>query len=133
MTFQNFVDFVLYENSLKAEISGSSLHWWPSFDVCKLCDIEYNYIGRLESWNQDITCILEKFPEYKKFQGMKKKIKKKVNASGRHSKTMTMDYFSKLSKSTIIQLYKMYEVDFSIGGYNYPSRYINVGIPDKTP
>ena len=102
------------------------------FDVCKLCNIEYDYIGKLESLHEDTGCILEKFPEYNIFQGMKTKIKHKVNASGHHNKSMTLDYFSQLSKSTIIQLYNMYEVDFSIGGYNYPSKYINVGIPDKT-
>ena len=64
---------------------------------------------------------------------MKTKFKDKINAGGHHNKNMTLDYFSQLSKSTIIQLYNMYEVDFSIGGYDYPTGYINVGIPDKTP
>jgi len=131
VTFQNFVSFVLHENSLKEEISGPSWHWWPFSDVCKICDIGYNYIGQLESLQEDISCILEKFPEYKVFQGMKTNIKNKVNASGHHNKNMTMEYFSQLSKSTIIELYRMYKLDFSIGGYSYPLKYIDVGIPDQ--
>ena len=131
VTFPNFVNFVLHENSLAAQISGPSGHWWPFSDICKLCEIEYDYIGKLEYLQEDISCILEKFPEYSHFQKLKTKVKHKVNASGHHNKNMTLDYFSQLTKSTIVQLYNMYEIDFLIGGYIYPWKYIDVGIADQ--
>ena len=52
----------------------------------------------------------------------------KINAKSGHSSDMTMDYFSKLSKSTIERLFEVYQHDFALGGYEYPKRYINVGV-----
>ena len=36
VTFENFVRFVLHENSINEKISGPSWHWWPFSDICKL-------------------------------------------------------------------------------------------------
>ena len=40
---------------------------------------------------------------------------------------MTMEYFSQLSKYDIRNLYKMYEIDFVMGGYEYPQPYVDKG------
>lgn len=130
VTFNSFVDFVLYENSLESKISPPSWHWWPSSDLCKVCEMEYDYLGTLETFHKDVSCILQEFPDYNILQEMKNKIKEKVNASGHHNKSMTMDYFSQLSKQTIIHLYEMFKVDFQLGAYDYPQKYINVGKHD---
>ena len=127
VTFENFVKFVLHENSLKEKISPPSWHWWPFSDVCKLNDINYNFIGKIESLEQDVECLLQHFPGYTKFQNIRDKMKSKVNAQGHHNANMTMEYFSQLSKHDIRNLYKMYETDFVMGGYEYPQYYIDKG------
>ena len=127
VTFENFVKFVLHENSLKEKISPPSWHWWPFSDVCKLNEIDYNFIGKIESLEQDVECILQHFPDYAKLQTIKDKLKAKVNAQGHHNSNMTMEYFSQLSKHDIRNLYKMYETDFVMGGYEYPQHYIDKG------
>ena len=131
VSFKTFVDFVLHEYSLSAKISGPSGHWWPFTDMCKLCELEFNYVGKLETLEQDVDCILDTFPEYELLHRMKERIKVKVNSSGHHNKNMTMDYFSQLSREIIIELYNMYDADFALGGYEYPHKYIDVGRLDR--
>ena len=127
VSFKSFVGFVLHEASLSSKISGPSGHWWPFTDFCKLCEIKYNYVGKLETLKQDVDCILAAFPEYELLHRMKTRIKVKVNASGHHNKNMTIDYFTQLSRKTIDKLYSMYEADFALGGYEYPQKYIHAG------
>ena len=127
VTFKNFVEFVLYESSQLVKINDGSGHWWPYTDMCKMCDISYDYIGRLETLSKDVDCILDKFSKHNSLHQMKERIKKKVNASGHHNKNMTIDYFSQLSRTTILKLYEMYKDDFVLGGYEYPQKYVDVG------
>ena len=128
VSFKNFIDFVLYESNQQSQISGPSGHWWPYTDMCKLCETRYDYIGKIETLKDDVRCILDQFPDYKSLHRMESRIKKKVNAKGHHSKDMTLEYFSKLPRQKVIELYKMYEDDFAIGGYDYPQKYIDVSL-----
>ena len=128
VSFKNFVDFVLYESSQLTRISGPSGHWWPYTDMCKMCETDFDFIGKIENLNDDVRCVLDKFPDYEILQRMESRIKKKVNAKGHHNKNMTLKYFSQLSRKKVLELYKMYEDDFSIGGYDYPQKYIDVSI-----
>ena len=126
VSFRTFIDFVLFEYNEPEKISDPSTHWWPYMDICKLCEIKFDYVGKLEALKNDVECILDAFPNYAKLQQMKLKIRKKVNAKGNHSTNMTMEYFSQLSTETVVSLYKMYEDDFKLGGYEYPKKYIDI-------
>ena len=46
-SFETFVNFVLREID-DEEMSEGSLHWWPYTRLCKMCQVEYRYIGKLE-------------------------------------------------------------------------------------
>ena len=128
VSFKNFIDFVLYESNQPSRISGPSGHWWPYTDMCKLCEIPFDYIGKIETLKDDVGCILDKFSNYELLHRMESRIQTKVNAKGHHNKDMTMKYFSELHKEKVLELYKMYEDDFSIGGYDYPQKYIDVSL-----
>ena len=52
----------------------------------------------------------------------------KINAKGEHTPDISMDYFSKVPKTTIEGLFEVYKHDFAIGGYEYPDHYINIGV-----
>ena len=127
VSFRTFIDFVLFEYNQQEQISDPSTHWWPYMDICKLCEIKFNYVGKLETLGKDVECVLDTFPDNEILQKMKLRVTKKVNAKGHHSTNMTMDYFSQLPNVKILKLYEMYKDDFNIGGYEYPIKYINIG------
>ena len=126
LSFENFINFVLEEASYNV-ISEPSKHWWPYSDLCKLCKVKYDFIGSLESLKEDSLCMLSNFKEYELLQKMKDRLKMKINAEGKHTREMTMEYFANLSKETISKLYELYKVDFVLGNYEFPQAYINIG------
>ena len=127
ISFENFIDFVLEEATFSV-ISEQSKHWWPYSDVCKMCKIKYDFIGNLETFKEDVSCMLKNFKNYPLLQKMEDRVKKKINAGSKHTTAMTMEYFSKLSKETIQMLYELYKVDFILGNYKFPQEYIDIGI-----
>lgn len=68
VSFTNFANFVLHEASLLQKTSGPSGHWWPFTDMCKLCVIEYDYVGKIETLQEDVDCVLNTFPTYELLQ-----------------------------------------------------------------
>ena len=126
LSFNNFIEFVLEEANY-SHISLQSNHWWPFSDVCKLCKIQYDYIGHLESLSEDVKCILKNFPNFNLLNNMKDRVETKINAGGNHNGDMTLKYFSQLAKGTIRNLYDLYKADFLLGSYDYPQNYIDVG------
>ena len=47
MNFEHFINFVIDEISTDS-MSEGSLHWWPYSSLCKMCEIDYSYIGYLD-------------------------------------------------------------------------------------
>ena len=132
ITFSNFVDYVLHEAKSNTSIGGGSIHWWPFTELCKLCQIKYDFVGRLETLEDDVKKLTHKFPRYKTLQNMNERAKKKINGDRtKHTDTLTLRYFSEITKDTIKKLYKRYIDDFRLGGYEYPQIYIKQALSDQ--
>ena len=88
--------------------------------------MSYDFIGKLETIKSDLEQLQTKFP-VKIREKIKTIFAQKKNASlGKFQNTSDI-YFMQLSKKQILRLSKMYEMDFLIGGYPYPQRYIDLG------
>ena len=126
ITFPRFVKFVLHELEHQ-KVSHGTYHWIRYTDFCGLCTFRYNFIGKLETLQNDLAYLKIKFPS-----DVSEKISDifsvKKNASHGKSGRTSEKYFSQLSKDMIRRLYQAYESDFLIGGYPYPDKYINLGI-----
>ena len=46
-SFELFVNFVIDEITTDS-MSDGSLHWWPFSRICKICEMDYSYVGRIE-------------------------------------------------------------------------------------
>ena len=130
ITFPNFVDFVLHEaQNTKGRIDGSSIHWWPFTQLCRLCEIKYDMIGHVETFNNDAQKIIDHFPHYAILHSMQNRLNRKVNGGHtQHTRDLTLKYFSQLTKQSISKLYFRYNHDFKLGGYEFPQKYIKQGI-----
>ncbi|KAF2367590.1 Sulfotransferase [Trinorchestia longiramus] len=113
LTFKSFIEFVVrtVPASTAADIKTFSLfdrHWRPYYLNCAVCDIDYDYIVKMETWDEDIKYILDKF-------GFKNDEYSHKNR--RDSDTVALEYIKALPKSLILQLYKLYSIDFEMFGY----------------
>ena len=95
--FPSFVDLVLseYAKSNNFKLRTINVHWAPMNMKYQYCDVTYDVIGRMET-----------FVDFLKYIMIKNKLEH------------TLKYFSKLRKSQIRSLYKMYRMDFELFGYN---------------
>jgi hypothetical protein len=125
INFEKFVKFVLYEIKSNV-ISYGSYHWMPFTNYCGLCDVDFDFVGKLETLESDVQGLSTQFPEIFD-QEILKIFRSKQNSSPGTSERTTRYAFSKLSKTLIKDLYNVYESDFLVGGYPYPEEYIKLG------
>ena len=132
--FSCFVEYVLVatENGETLPNLGKDIHWWPYTEICSVCKIHYDFIGHVEDFQDDLQLLLDKFPDNAALMELyeqKKKIHCQTNCNGT-DKDAYLKYFHQLTKATILRLYQRYKNDFELGGYEFPSKYIAVGMED---
>ena len=88
ITFKMFVDYLIHEVNSNEKIYDGSIHWWPFTNVCKVCDIEYDFVGKLENLTSDIDCLLENFSNHSLIHNVKTLTLKKINSAGTHTKAI---------------------------------------------
>ena len=122
--FPKFISRILSEWRLK---KSANEHWRPYYINCDYCDIKYDFIGRVESFESDFM-FLSKVANFnltslppdaihhhpsgsdERYAVPKKKSKEEKDAK-------VKNYFSLLSKVQLKELYEMYKVDFEMFGY----------------
>ena len=112
-SFPSFVDFIL--NGYKS-LKVSDVHWNPYSGNCNYCSVQFDVIGRMETFNEDVKYIF-----------LKNNIKKDLplaqatadkNSAKSITVTTTKEYFKQLSKEKINDLYQFYHMDFELFGYD---------------
>ena len=133
-SFSRFVNLVLYEyrrscypdNTIASRIhirfndaceDKINEHWRPYLSKCSYCDVNYDLIGRMETWNDDLNYIIQKRGLEKVLPFQKLKISHDHPTKQNTSK-MTKQYFSKLSKQQKGDLYHMFRIDFEMFNYD---------------
>ena len=118
MNFAKFVNFVIYELENNMQSYGS-LHWWPFSRLCGLCHLHYDFIGKVETLQSDIDSLSPKIPGFQ--EEMRELFRVKYNKNRKEETTKA--YFTQLDQGLIMKLYQLYEDDFQLGGYDYPTEY----------
>ena len=52
VTFPNFLDYVVKEGEKSAQALDS--HWFPYYTKCNYCSMNYSFIGRMETFDEDL-------------------------------------------------------------------------------
>jgi hypothetical protein len=113
VTFDEFIRYLLTpELSMNYQSNQSSLneHWESISRLCHPCLIKYNVIGKYETINDDSALALNlihahnvTFPKVTRTSGTSEKLQQ---------------YIDQLPLGLIRNLYKMYESDFKLFGYD---------------
>ena len=119
-SFSDFVDFVIHENDRQ----GVNAHWKTISQKCHHCAIPYNVIGRMETFDEDLNYIilqlgLENILPIKNINTLSNTNRdSKQHKANEDKKKECLEYFSKLTRSQIEQLYQIYKIDFEMFGYS---------------
>lgn len=114
MDIEGFHSFVKYliSRGHDGRWGARQRHWRRYTDVCKVCSIEWNFIGKMETINMDADYVLMDMG----VDGLANYPKR--NKTTRHD-TM-IKYYADMGPETIRQLYELYKADFEIFGYEIP-------------
>ncbi|XP_022104314.1 carbohydrate sulfotransferase 11-like [Acanthaster planci] len=115
VTFWQFVRFV---SSLDGPRTKQYMndHWAQMYQMCHPCLVDYDWIGHYDSLRIDADSILTaagfdpqfRFPNFT------------TNPTGSSNEDTLLRYYSTLTTSEIEALYKYYELDFSLFGFDIP-------------
>ena len=119
-SFPQFIDFVCHHGNE---------HWDPFYRHCNFCEINYDMIGRMENFNDDLMYIAQK--NNFAYLLSNENYKYHLHRSGRPTSSApdkvisnpnyagkVKQYFSQLSDIQLEKLFVMYKLDFEIFQYD---------------
>jgi hypothetical protein len=110
VTFPEFVRFVVDEwRDAKRHLD---VHWRPVVDLCHPCDMQFHFIGKFETLNQDVDLLLGKLNETnlsRLFAGQPTKPKT--------TSSLWKESMKQISFQQLTDLNRMFADDFRLFGY----------------
>ena len=97
-------------------------HWRPINAQCLYCDVSYNVIGSMDTFSDDVKYIFsranltELIDESSRVVHSSKDLQLKTDKLNE-----THVYFSQLNNNQVVELYKMYRIDFEMFGFETES------------
>jgi hypothetical protein len=92
-------------------------HWQPYSVVCQVCKFKYNFIGKYETFNQDLTSLVERL------NVSDWNMQKRLGASG-YTTSQYQQLFSAVPDGLICRLKNLYKDDFRLFNYR-PEEYVH--------
>ncbi|KAM4698782.1 carbohydrate sulfotransferase 12 isoform 1-T2 [Rhinophrynus dorsalis] len=116
-SFSQFIQYLLDAQTEKQKPFNE--HWRQVYRLCHPCQIEYDFIGKLESLDQDAALLLRQLNIDSLFQFP-------PSYRNRTASSWEEDWFSKIPLSWRQKLYKLYEADFVLFDYHRPDHLLEV-------
>lgn len=88
-------------------------HWRPYDDLCHVCSINYDFIGHLETIDEDTPFLLKEL-------GVEDRVTFKSRRRSPQSSSDLLKYYSQIPGPYIKRLGKIYFRDFQMFGYPFP-------------
>lgn len=112
VTLNEFIQYVISLRKTRKEPFNS--HWDNFYKLCFPCLVDYDFIGKFDSLNEDIHSVL-------KHLGVENQIhfpdKPTFNPS---TSEILQSSFANISSEDIRELVKVYAIDYAMFGYKYP-------------
>ncbi|KAM9305997.1 carbohydrate sulfotransferase 12 [Gastrophryne carolinensis] len=116
-TFAQFIQYLL--DARTEEQKPFNEHWRQVYRLCHPCQIDYDFVGKLETLDEDALQLLRQLDIDSLFQ-FPPSYRNKTASSWEE------DWFSKIPLEWRQKLYKLYEPDFVLFGYPKPENILNV-------
>ncbi|XP_029911959.1 carbohydrate sulfotransferase 12 [Myripristis murdjan] len=110
-TFQQFITYLLDPQTERE--TAFNEHWRQVYRLCHPCQIQYDFIGRLETLETDSEQLL-------RILGVDHLIRFPTGARNRTAASWERDWFAQIPMDMRRKLYKLYEPDFELFGYPKP-------------
>ena len=106
ITFEEFVRFVVD--------GGWDPHWAKYHRWCRVCAIEYDFIGRFENLQAELPYVFKWAPGVEEMPNFRKPY------VSHNTSTKVISYYSQLPRPLLLRLLQLYRSDYEVFGYPYP-------------
>jgi hypothetical protein len=91
------------------------MHFMPYEDLCRPCDVKYDFIGSIDNLSRDVTHVM------RQIHANETKLHVVHNSAARtKTKQTTADFLKELSRKYFDQLLAVYKTDHELLGYPLP-------------
>ena len=111
ITFPEFIHHII-----ETPLHELNQHWMPFNDLCRPCDIQYDFIGSLDNLKRDTTYVMKKV----KLDETKYYVKKTIGSVKQTTRKSTANFLKDVPKDHFDRLVKMLQLDFELFGYSLP-------------
>ncbi|XP_016106139.1 carbohydrate sulfotransferase 12-like [Sinocyclocheilus grahami] len=111
LSFTHFIKYLLDPQT--EEEKPFNEHWQQMYRLCHPCQIEYDFVGKLETLDEDTEHLL-------KILGMENQVRFPQGYRNRTAANWERDWFTNISVADRRKLYDLYEADFRLFGYDKP-------------
>ncbi|KAM9210859.1 carbohydrate sulfotransferase 12 isoform 1-T2 [Dugong dugon] len=111
VSFTNFIQYLLDPHTER--LAPFNEHWRQVYRLCHPCQIDYDFVGKLETLDEDAAQLLRllKVDQLLHFP---------PSYRNRTASSWEEDWFARIPLAWRQQLYKLYEADFVLFGYPKP-------------
>ncbi|KAM4604228.1 carbohydrate sulfotransferase 12-like isoform 2-T2 [Polymixia lowei] len=110
-TFQQFITYLLDPETERE--AAFNEHWRQVYRLCHPCQVQYDFVGRLETLETDSEQLL-------RILGVDDLLHFPTGARNRTAASWERDWFAQIPMAMRRELYKLYEPDFELFGYPKP-------------
>ncbi|XP_065267593.1 carbohydrate sulfotransferase 12 [Emys orbicularis] len=111
VSFPDFIQYLLDPRTEK--MAPFNEHWRQVYRLCHPCQIDYDFVGKLETLNEDAAHLLQLLK-------VDRLLHFPPSYRNRTASSWEEDWFAKIPLAWRQQLYKLYEADFVLFGYPKP-------------
>ncbi|XP_006889672.1 PREDICTED: carbohydrate sulfotransferase 12 [Elephantulus edwardii] len=111
VSFTNFIQYLLDPHTER--LAPFNEHWRQVYRLCHPCQIDYDFVGKLETLDQDAAQLLH-------LLNVDQLLHFPPSYRNRTASSWEEDWFARIPLAWRQQLYKLYEADFVLFGYPKP-------------
>ncbi|XP_062947551.1 carbohydrate sulfotransferase 12 [Cynocephalus volans] len=111
LSFANFIQYLLDPRTEK--LAPFNEHWRQVYRLCHPCQIDYDFVGKLETLDEDAAQLL-------RLLQVDRRLHFPPSYRNRTASSWEEGWFAKIPLAWRQQLYKLYEADFVLFGYPKP-------------
>lgn len=111
VSFANFIQYLL--DPLTERLAPFNEHWRQVYRLCHPCQIDYDFVGKLETLDEDAAQLL-------RLLKVDTRLHFPPSYRNRTASSWEEHWFAQIPLAWRQQLYKLYEADFVLFGYPKP-------------
>ena len=112
VSFKEFAQYITDPSTLTT--GEFNPHWRQYYKLCHPCQLQYEFVGKYESLNEDMAFLLRLLNVDDVISMPPSRI------SGTRTSDLMAKYFANITSEQLHKLWQVYSTDYNMFGYSYP-------------